>query len=121
MGVAEVTAFLTYLAVERNVAPSTQNQAKSALLFLYRVVLEVQLPWLDEIVAAKDKRRLQVVLTTLEVRSLLDELTSIMGQVASLLYGTEMRLLEGLRLRVKDVEFERCETSFVRARVARTG
>ena len=109
MGVAEVTAFLTYLAVERNVAPSTQNQAKSALLFLYRVVLEVQLPWLDEIVAAKDKRRLPVVLTTLEVRSLLDELTSTMGLVASLLYGTGMRLLEGLRLRVKDVEFERRE------------
>ena len=93
--------------MERNVAPSTQNQAKSALLFLYRVVLEVQLPRLDEIVAAKDKRRLPVVLTTLEVRSLLDELTKTMGLVASLLYGTRMRLLEGLRLRVKDVEFER--------------
>ena len=106
---AEITAFLTCLAVERNVAPSTQNQAKSALLFLYRVVLEVQLPRLDEIVAAKDKRRLPVVLTTLEVRSLLDELTSTMGLVASLLYGTGMRLLEGLRLRVKDVEFERRE------------
>ena len=93
--------------MERNVAPSTQNQAKSALLFLYRVVLEVQLPWLDEIVTAKDKRRLPVVLTTLEVRSLLDELTKTMGLVASLLYGTRMRLLEGLRLRVKDVEFGR--------------
>ena len=109
MGVVEVTAFLTYLAVERNVAPSTQNQAKSALLFLYRVVLDVQLPWLDEIVAAKDKRRLPVVLTPMEVRALLDELAGTMGLVASLLYGTGMRLLEGLRLRVKDVGFERRE------------
>ena len=85
------------------------SQAKSALLFLYRVVLGVQLPWLDEIVAAKDKRRLPVVLTPGEVRSLLHELNGTMGLVASLLYGTGMRLLEGLRLRVKDVGFERRE------------
>ena len=109
MGAAEVEAFLTHLAVERGVAPSTQNQAKSALLFLYRVVLQVQLPWLDEIVAAKDKRRLPVVLTPVEVRALLNERSGTMGLVASLLYGTGMRLLEGLRLRVKDVEFERRE------------
>ena len=85
------------------------SQALSALLFLYRVVLEVQLPWLDEVVAAKDKRRLPVVLTPGEVRSLLHELNGTMGLVASLLYGTGMRLLEGLRLRVKDVGFERRE------------
>jgi integron integrase len=109
MGPAEVTAFLTYLAVHRNVAPATQSQAKSALLFLYREVLGVQLPWLDEIVAAKEKRRLPVVLTPAEVRSLLHELNGTMGLVAALLYGTGMRLLEGLRLRVKDVEFERRE------------
>ena len=109
MGGAEVTAFLTYLAVQRSVAPSTQNQAKSALLFLYRVVLAVDLPWLDEIVAAKEKRRLPVVLTPSEVRSLLHQLSGTMGLVASLLYGTGMRLLEGLRLRVKDVGFERRE------------
>ncbi len=109
MGGAEVTAFLTYLAVQRNVAPSTQNQAKSALLFLYRVVLQFDLPWMDEIVAAKEKRRLPVVLTQSEVRSLLHELSGTMGLVASLLYGTGMRLLEGLRLRVKDVGFERRE------------
>lgn len=109
MGPPEVAAFLTYLAVQRNVAPATQAQAKSALLFLYRVVLDVQLPWLDEIVAAKDKRRLPVVLTPTEVRSLLHELNGTMGLVAALLYGTGMRLLEGLRLRVKDVDFERRE------------
>jgi integron integrase len=109
LGAAEVTAFLTHLAVERSVAPSTQNQAKSAILFLYRVVLESQLPWLDEIVAAKDRRRLPVVLTQSEVRSLLNELSGTMGLVASLLYGTGMRVLEGLRLRVKDVDFQRRE------------
>ena len=109
LGAAEVASFLTHLAVERNVSPSTQNQAKSALLFLYRVVLEVYLPWLDEIVAAKERRRLPVVLTPTEVRSLLLELNGTMGLLASLLYGTGMRLLEGLRLRVKDVDFERRE------------
>jgi integron integrase len=109
LGAPEVAAFLTDLAVNRGVAPSTQNQAKSALLFLYRVVLGVQLPWLDEIVAAKDQRRLPVVLTPSEVRSLLHELNGTMGLLASLLYGTGMRLLEGLRLRVKDVGFERRE------------
>ena len=109
MGPAEVAAFLTHLAVQRNVAPATQGQAKSALLFLYREVLGVQLPWLDEIVSAKDKRRLPVVLTPAEVRALLHELNGTMGVVAALLYGTGMRLLEGLRLRVKDVVFERRE------------
>ncbi len=109
MGAPEVAAFLTYLAVQRSVSPATQNQAKSALLFLYREVLQVQLPWLDQIVAAKEQRRLPVVLTPSEVRSLLHELSGTMGLVASLLYGTGMRLLEGLRLRVKDVEFERRE------------
>jgi len=91
------------------VASPTQNQAKSALLFLYREVLALQLPWLDEIVGAKLARRLPVVLTPSEVRSLLAELHGTMGLLASLLYGTGMRLLEGLRLRVKDIEFERRE------------
>jgi hypothetical protein len=107
LGADAVAAFLTHLAVDRTVAPSTQNQAKAALLFLYRQVLGVELPWLDEIVAAKDVRRLPVVLTPAQVRALLHELDGTMGLVASLLYGTGMRLLEGLRLRVKDVEFER--------------
>ena len=99
----------TSLAVDRHVAPSTQNQAKSALLFLCRQVLGVELPWLDEIVVAKDQRRLPVVLKPGEVRMLLQQLSGTIGLVASLLYGTGMRLLEGLRLRVKDIEFERRE------------
>jgi integron integrase len=109
LGAKEVAQFLTHLAVDRGVAPSTQNQAKSAILFLYREVLGLQLPWLDEIVAAKDRRRLPVVLTPGEVRSLLHELSGTMGLVASLLYGTGMRVLEALRLRVKDVGFEQRE------------
>lgn len=109
LGPAEVSAFLSHLAVERSVSPSTQGQAKSALLFLYRVVLDLQLPWLDDIVAAKNSRRLPVVLTPSEVRALLGELSGSPGLLVSLLYGTGMRLLEGLRLRVKDVEFTRRE------------
>ena len=109
MGAPEVEAFLTHLAVERGVSASTQNQAKAALLFLYREVLKVELPWLDEVIAAKVSRRLPVVLTAREVRELLLQLNGRIGLVASLLYGTGMRLLEGLRLRVKDVEFERRE------------
>jgi integron integrase len=110
LGASEVQAFLTHLAVDRSVASPTQNQAKSALLFLYREVLGVQLPWLDDIVGAKLARRLPVVLTPSEVRSLLSELSGgTMGLLGSLLYGTGMRLLEALRLRVKDLEFERRE------------
>jgi integron integrase len=109
MGPVELTAFLTHLATERGVSASTQNQAKSALLFLYREVLGLELPWLDEVVAAKPGKRLPVVLTQVEVRRLLDATSGTMGLVISLLYGTGMRLLEGLRLRVKDVEFTRRE------------
>ena len=109
MGAAEVEAFLTYLAVERGVAPATQSQAKAALLFLYRELLAVQLPWLDDVVSAKPSRHLPVVLTAREARTLLGEMSGTTGLVAALLYGTGMRLLEGLRLRVKDVEFERRE------------
>ena len=109
MGAGEVAAFLSYLASERGVSASTQNQAKSALLFLYREVLGIELPWLDEVIAAKVSRRLPVVLTPTEVRRLLEATSGTLGLVISLLYGTGMRLLEGLRLRVKDVEFERRE------------
>ncbi|MGA7951182.1 MAG: integron integrase, partial [Thiobacillaceae bacterium] len=105
MGADQVTAFLTHLAAERKVSASTQ----SALLFLYREVLGVELPWLDEVIAAKASKRLPVVLTQTEVRRLLDGTSGTMGLVISLLYGTGMRLLEGLRLRVKDVEFTRRE------------
>jgi integron integrase len=109
MGPTEVAAFLTHLAVERHVSASTQNQAKSALLFLYQRVLQVDLPWLEEVITARSHRKLPVVLTPTEVRALLHEMSGTMGLVASLLYGTGMRLLEGLRLRVKDVELERRE------------
>lgn len=109
LGASEVTAFLTHLAVERSVAPSTQAQAKSAILFLYRVVLNVALPWLDEVVAASNPRRLPVVLTVPEVRSVLEQMNGSVGLVCALLYGTGMRLIEGLRIRVKDVEFSRRE------------
>ena len=109
MSAAEVGVFLTHLATERQASASTQNQAKAALLFLYGKVLGVDLPWLGEVVQAKVNKRLPVVLTPREVRALMDELNGTMGLIVSLLYGTGMRLLEGLRLRVKDVEFERRE------------
>jgi integron integrase len=109
MGAAEVAAFLGHLAVERQVSASTQNQAKAALLFLYRVGLGVDLPWLDEVVKAKRSRRIPVVLTPGEIRTLLDQMEGTMGLIAGLLYGTGMRLMEGLRLRVKDIEFDRRE------------
>ena len=109
MGAAEVEGFLSYLATTRSVSASTQNQAKAALLFLYKEVLGTALPWLDEITQAKESRRLPVVLTSHEVKALLEGLNGTMWLVASLLYGTGMRLLEGLRLRVKDIEFERRE------------
>lgn len=109
LGAAAVEAFLTHLAVDREVSASTQNQAKSALLFLYREVLGLRLPWLDGLTAAPVRRRLPVVLTPRETAALLQHMQGAAGLVAALLYGTGMRLLEGLRLRVKDVEFERRE------------
>ena len=109
MGAAEVEAFLTHLAVGRQVAASTQNQAKSAILYLYKHVLQIELSWLDDVVQAKRPRRLPVVLTPAETRALLQAMNGTMGLIAELLYGTGMRVLEGLRLRVKDVEFARRE------------
>jgi integron integrase len=109
MGAPEVESFLTHLAVEGNVASSTQNQAKSALLFLYKEVLECELPWLDNVEPAKVPKRLPVVLTRAEVQALLMRLQGTHWLVASLLYGAGLRLMEGLRLRVKDVDFARKE------------
>lgn len=109
MGAAEVTAFLTDLAVASGVSASTQNQALSALLFLYREVLEVSLPWLDEVVRAKQPSRLPVVLTRREVAALLAQADGLYALQLRLLYGTGMRLMECMRLRVKDVDFERRE------------
>src|SRR6185312_15759322 len=109
MGPAEVEQFLSQLAVRGNVAASTQNQALSALLFLYRQVLQVELPWLDGVERAKKPQRLPVVLTPLEARALLDLLVGVHWLMGSLLYGTGMRLMECVRLRVKDVDFARGE------------
>lgn len=109
MGAEEVRVFLGYLAVERKVSASTQNQAKAALLFLYREVIGVEVPWLEGVVQAKTNRRLPVVLTPGEVRTVLDQLGGTMGLIGALLYGTGMRLMEALRLRVKDLEFDRRE------------
>ena len=109
----EVEAFLTWLAAERQVAPSTHKQALSALLFLYQKVLHQDLPWMGEIGRPRTQRRLPVVLSHDEVALLLVQLDKQQqpempyGLVGRLLYGTGMRLLEGLRLRVKDIEFDR--------------
>lgn len=107
MGATEVQAFLGMLACRRKVSASTHNQALSALLFLYREVLGVELPWLDEVQRPARARRLPAVLTRDEVGALLSHMQGEIGLVARLLYGTGMRLLEGLRLRVKDVDFDR--------------
>jgi len=104
-----VEAFLSDLAVNGQVAASTRNQALSALLFLYREVLEIALPWLDNITRAKPSRRLPVVLTPAEVRAVLERMDGVYGLMARLLYGTGMRLMEGVRLRVKDADFGRNE------------
>jgi integron integrase len=110
----EVEAFLSWLAAERQVAPSTHRQALSALLFLYQKVLRLDLPWMGDIGRPRTERRLPVVLSADEVLRVLAQL-DVQGQqlraphglVGRLLYGTGMRLLEGLRLRVKDIDFER--------------
>ena len=108
MGGVEVEAFLTMLANERNVSPSTHKQALSALLFLYREVLGLDLPWMQGIGRPQQKKRIPVVLTVPEVSALL---AAVQGDVepllARLLYGTGMRLMEGLSLRIKDVDFAR--------------
>ncbi len=105
MGAAEVEAFLSDLAVRRNVSASTQNQALAALLFLYKQVLKLDLPWLGEVVRAKKPQRLPVVLSVEEVQAVLAQLQGELWLMASLLYGSGMRLMEVLRLRVKDVDF----------------
>jgi integron integrase len=105
MGASEATAFLTSLAVDDNVSASTQNQALSALLFLYREVLGVELPWLDDVVRAKRPQHLPVVLTREEVRAILQRLDGVSRLMALLLYGAGLRLLECCHLRVKDIDF----------------
>lgn len=105
MGEREITAFLTHLAVNKHVAPSTQNQALAAILFLYKEVLEQELDWMDDIVRAKRTARIPEVLSPEQVRRLFGQLEGGHRLMASLLYGTGMRLMEALRLRVRDVDF----------------
>ena len=110
MGKVEIEAFLTSLAVDRNVAAATQNQALSALLFLYRDVLGLPLPWLDDVVRAKRPARMPVVLTRKEVAALRAQVHAPqISLIVDLLYGAGLRLMESVRLRVKDVELERGE------------
>ena len=109
MGPGEVESFLTHLAVQGRVSASTQNQAKSALLFLYKEVIGEELPWLDNIETAKRPTRLPVVLTVEEVTAILAGVDGAGGLILKLLYGTGMRILECLRLRVKDINFTKRE------------
>jgi integron integrase len=109
MGGKEVEAFLSHLATHGNVSSSTQNQALSALLFLYREVLGQVLPWMDDVVRAKKPQRLPVVLSKQEVAKILDHMQGTYGLIARLLYGTGMRIMECCRLRVQDIDFDRGE------------
>ena len=105
LGAVEVEAFLSHLATEGNVSASTQNQALSALLFLYREVLGVVLPWMDTMVRAKKPQRLPVVLNRSEIALVMERMEGTYSLMARLLYGTGMRLMECCRLRVKDIDF----------------
>jgi integron integrase len=107
MGGPEIEAFLTYLAKDRDVAAATQAQALAALLFLYKRVLNAALPWIDNVVRARRPKRLPVVLTRAEVRQVLCALEGQYLLIASLMYGSGLRLMESLRLRLKDVDLER--------------
>jgi integron integrase len=109
MGPREVTRFLSHLATERHVAASTQNQALNALVFLYREVLELAMPDLEDVVRARRPKRLPVVLEASEVQGLLAELAGQHRPIAALLYGSGLRLLEALRLRAKEIDFARGE------------
>ena len=109
MGAPEVEAFLSMLAVRDNVAANTQNQALSSLLFLYREVLRIELPWMESVTRAKRPKKLPVVLSPDEARRLLSLMDGQPQLMASLLYGAGMRLMECVRLRVKDVDFARGE------------
>ena len=107
LGVANVEVFLSMLANERKVSASTHNQALSALLFLYREVLSIDLPWLNNIGRPQQTKRIPSVLTKDEVAGLLAQMEGVTALLARHLYGTGMRLMEGVRLRIKDVDFER--------------
>jgi integron integrase len=107
MGKLEVEEFLTWLAVKRQVAPSTQNQALQAILFLYKTVLNIELAWLDDVVRAKRQQRIPVVLSRREVAAVLAALTGRYQLIGKLLYGSGLRLMECLRLRVMALDLDR--------------
>lgn len=109
LGAAEISQFLKHLAVERHVSASTQTQALSALLFLYRHVLDTPIDWIDNLERARRPVRLPVVLTRMEVRRIFEQLDGAPRLIAALLYGSGMRLMEACTLRVKDVDLERRE------------
>jgi len=113
MGELEVTAYLSHLASEKNVSASTQNQALSALLFLYKKVLMIELAWLDDVVRAKRPQHLPTVLPREDISRLLQIIQGPKQLLAKLLYGTGMRLMEGVRLRVQDIDFN-YEQIFIR-------
>lgn len=106
LGRQEIEQFLTHLALERRVTASTQNQALSALLFLYERVLEMRLPWLKDVVRAKPSQHVPVVLPRSETRRVIAQLAGVPQLIVGLLYGAGLRLSEALRLRVKDLDFE---------------
>ena len=109
MGRPEIESFLTHLAVDRNVAPSTQNQALHAILFLYREVLEEPIPERINALRAQERRRLPTVLTVEEVQRLLKQMAGVPHLVALLLYGSGLRVREALSLRIKDIDFDRLQ------------
>lgn len=109
MGALELESFLTMLTTERQVSPSTHRQALSAILFLYKEVLKLELPWLQGIGRPQSKQRLPVVLTALEIEQLFQQLDAsnrVFGLFAKLLYGTGMRIMQAAHLRTKDIDFE---------------
>lgn len=106
MGEAELSAFLTHIAVNQHVTASTQNQALSALLFLYKQVLGIELPWLGDVTRAKRPSRLPTVLPRKQLVQVLDGISGTNGVIARLLYGCGMRLMEAMRLRVLDIDFD---------------
>jgi len=113
---AEITAFITWLAVERHIAASTQNQALSGILFLYKEVLGLEIGDVVVPPRARMPSRVPVVLPPAEVRSVIDVLTGVPRIVVMLLYGAGLRLQECLELRVKDIDFERCEITVRRGK-----
>ncbi|MGD8795276.1 MAG: integron integrase [Thiohalophilus sp.] len=105
LGAEEIETYLSYLAREKHVSPSTQNQALNAILFLYKKVLKVDLPWMENIVRAKRKKYLPVVFNRDEVRALLAQFDGTKWLIFSMIYGCGMRVMECLRLRIKDIDF----------------